>query len=235
MVCANSASHRTSVELDPERVGDERHDLAEHRGSVACHVLQRGIVDRPREPYRQLGLGRVVARAVRRLEHRDRVDAVADARGEDGERVDEARIDAAAEHRAPTASARVFDRVSTVTERVTGDERRGRHDVDARFEDAHHLVDIGPLGVVHDAVGLERQQRVDVVGGEDAERLDPAELTDVAPDLVGAPGVTADELEVGVGYRGDDGTAADVAGGPLHDAERIAGRRIGSRAHGAGA
>ena len=85
------------------------------------------------------------------------------------------------------ALARRDDAVATVAERVAGDERGGRHDVDARLEDAHHLVDVGPLGVVDDAVGLEREQRVDVVGGEDPERLDPAQLTHVAPDLVGRP------------------------------------------------
>ncbi len=41
----------------------------------------------------------------------------------------------------------------------------GGHDVHARRQDAHQLVDVDPHRVVDDAVGLQREQRVDVVGG----------------------------------------------------------------------
>ena len=70
---------------------------------------------------------------------------------------------------------------SRLTLVVPGDERRRR---DAGFQDAHQFVDVDPHRVVDDDVRLQRQQRVDVVGGGDAERLDTAELTDLAADLV---------------------------------------------------
>ena len=55
--------------------------------------------------------------------------------------------------------------VAAVAEVVAGDERRGRHDVHTRRQDAHQLVDVDPHRVVDDAVGFQRQQSVDVVGG----------------------------------------------------------------------
>ena len=79
-----------------------------------------------------------------------------------------------------------------------GDERRGGDDVDARLEDADQLVDVEPHRVVDDAVGLQREQRVDVVRRRDPDRLDAAELADVVPDLVRRPGVATDQLEVGL-------------------------------------
>ena len=89
-------------------------------------------------------------------------------------------------------------------------------DVDAGLEDADELVGVGPHRVVDDAVGLQRQQGVDVVGGGDADGVDAAQLADVAADLVGRPGVAADQLEVGVGDDGPDRPLADVARRPLH-------------------
>ena len=73
-----------------------------------------------------------------------------------------------------------------------------RDDVDARLEDADELVDRRPHRVVDDAVGLQREQRVDVVGGGDADRVDADELADVDADLVGGPRVATDQLEVGL-------------------------------------
>ena len=68
-------------------------------------------------------------------------------------------------------------------------------DVDAGREDAHQLVDVEPHRVVDDAVGPQREQRVDVVGGRDADGLDADELADVLADLVGRPGVATHQLE----------------------------------------
>ena len=74
--------------------------------------------------------------------------------------------------------------------------------------------------VVADDVGLEREQGVDVVGGGDPERRDPDELADVLADLLGAPGVRAHELHVGMVDDRPAGEAGDVPGGPQHDAIR---------------
>ena len=117
------------------------------------------------------------------------------ARG-DADELDEAGADAGAEHRRATPLAGVDDAVAIGAEAAAVDERRGADDVDAGLEDADELVDVGPHRVVDDAVGLQGEQRVDVVGRGDADRVDAAQLADVAPDLVGGPGVAPDQLEV---------------------------------------
>ena len=66
------------VELDAERVGDQAHRLAEHRGALRGHRLQVGIVDRLAEAHRTLGVGGVVEGGVGRLGDGDLVDPVAD-------------------------------------------------------------------------------------------------------------------------------------------------------------
>ena len=91
---------------------------------------------------------------------------------------------------------------------------RKRSQVGQRLEDA-----VVGHGGVHDAVGLQREQRVDVTRCRDAERAPEAgQLAGVAPDLVGVGDEEPDQLEVGVGVDAGDGVAPDVAGAPLHDA-----------------
>ena len=175
---------------------------------------------RPAEAGGPLRVRRVVEGGVGRLVDGDLVDAVADARGGDAHQLDEAGADARAEHRRPAALARGRDAVVVVAEPSAVDERRRADDVHPCFEDADHLVGVGPHRVVDDAVGLQRQEGLDVVGRLDAHGLDPAQLAHVAAGLVGGPGVAADELEVGVGDDGADRPLAHVARGPLHDAER---------------
>ena len=99
-----------------------------------------------------------------------------------------------AEHRRAALLARLVDPVAAGAQVVAGDERRGGHHVHSRRQDAHELVDVDPHRVVDDAVRFERQQRVDVVGGGDAERFDPDQLADVAAGLVLRPGVAPDEF-----------------------------------------
>ena len=155
------------------------------------------MVDRCAEAHRYLGRGGVVERGVGGLVDRDLVDPVADGRRHDGQQLGEARADAGSEHRRAAAPARLEDPVAIGAQVVARDERRRRHDVHARRQDAHQLVDVEPHRVVDDAVRLQREQRVDVVGGGDAQRVDAAQLSDVAADLVRRPGVAPDELELG--------------------------------------
>ena len=146
---------------------------------------------------------------------RDLVDAIADRRRHDREQLREAGADAGAEHRRLALPARRFDAVATGTEVLPGDERGRRHDVHPGREDAHELVGVGPHRVVYDAVGLQREQRVDVVRGGDAQRRDAAELARIAADLVGRPRVAADEFKRRVRDDRLYGALADVAGRPL--------------------
>ena len=108
---------------------------------------------------------------------------------------------------------------------MAGDKRCRGDDIHAGRRDADQLVDVVPHRVVDHAVGFERQQRVDVVGRGDAERLDPDELTDVAAGLVRRPRIAADEFEGGVGGDGLDRAFADIAGRPLDDPIRVLGTR----------
>jgi len=76
--------------------------------------------------------------------------------------------------------------------------------------------EVAGSGVGH-AVGVEREQRVDVVGRLDAAGRQPAQLAGVAADLVGAVHPKADQLEVGAIDDRPEGKLADVAGAPLDD------------------
>jgi hypothetical protein len=145
------------------------------------------------------------------------VDAVARRGRHDRQQFGEAGAHAGAEHRRTAGPARLEDALAALAEVVAGDKRCRGDDIHAGRQDADQLVDVVPHRVVDHAVGFERQQRVDVVGRGDAERLDPDELTDVAAGLVRRPGVAADELEGGVGGYGLDRALADVAGRPLDD------------------
>ena len=104
----------------------------------------------------------------------------------DGEQLGEAGADAGAEHAStPPCSASLVDRRAVDAEIVAGDERCRGHDVHARRQDADHLVDVEPHRVVDDAIRFQRQQRVDVVGGQRCRSgRSPQQLADVAADLV---------------------------------------------------
>ena len=85
-------------------------------------------------------------------------------------------------------------------------------------EDAHQLVGVRPHRVVDDAVRRQGEQRVDVVGGDDPQRVDAAQLADVAADLVGGPRVATDQLERRVGDDRLHRALPDVARRPLDHA-----------------
>ena len=121
----------------------------------------------------------------------------------------------------PPRPARLGDAVPAGTLVVSGDERRRRNHVDARRQDAHQLVDVDPHRVVDHAIRLQREQRVDVIGGGDTERFDAAQLADIAADLVRRPGVAPDELEVRVRCDRLHRTLADIARRPLDDSIRL--------------
>ena len=88
---------------------------------------------------------------------------------------------------------------------------RGQHPADV----VHHLAgaDVGVRRVT-DAVGVEGEQGVDVLGGGDAHGVDPAELAGVAAGLVVAVDPQPDQLEVGVVDDGGHGVDPDGARSP---------------------
>lgn len=159
----------------------------------------------------------VVQRGVGRLGDGDLVDAVARRRRHDRQQLGEARADAGAEQRRAAALTRLDQPGPAVAEVVAGDERRARHHVHPGLQDAHQFVDVDPHRVVHHRIGFQREQCVDVVGGVDAERLDPGQFADVAAHLLRRPGVAADQFQIRIGRDRRDRTLTDIAGRPLDD------------------
>jgi hypothetical protein len=172
------------VELDAQRVGHQADRLAEDRRAVCGHRLQVRVVDRLAEADRLLGRRGVVERGVGGFDDADFVDPVAHHRRHDGQQFGEAGADAGSEDRRAALLAGFDDPVAALAEVGSGDERRRRHHVDARRQDADQLVDVDPHGVVDHAVRLEGEQRVDVVGGGDAQRGYADQLAGVAADLL---------------------------------------------------
>ena len=177
----------------------------------------RGRRSRIPKPARALGVGRVVEGGVGGFGDDDLVDAVAGRRRDDGQQLGESGADAGTEHRRAALLARLFDAVAPFAQVAAGDERRGRHHVHPRGKDAHQFVDVDPHRVVDDAVGLQRQQRVDVVGGFDAEWFDADQLADVAAGLVLRPGVAPDQFIVRVLGDRLDRAFSDISRRPLDD------------------
>ena len=143
------------------------------------------MVDRRAEARRTFGGGGVVEGAVGSLADCDLVDPVAGHGGNDGQQLGEAGADARAEHGRAAELAGLDDAVAIGAQVVPGDERGGRHHVHARRQDAHQLVDVHPHRGVDDAVRFQRQQRVDVARGCQAQLVDAAQLAHIAADLVG--------------------------------------------------
>ena len=104
-------------------------------------------------------------------------------------------LTAGPEDRRAALLAGLEDPVAAVAQVVPGDERRRRHHVDARGQDADQLVDVDPHRVVDHAVRFQREQRVDVIGGDDTQRCDAAQLAGVAADLLRRPGITPHEFK----------------------------------------
>ena len=115
-----------------------------------------------------------------------------------------------------------FSQASTIRSRPSprlcpGDERRRGHHVDARRQNADQLVDVDPHRVVDNAIRLQREQGVDVVGGGDPQRRDADQLAGVAAGFLRRPGVAPHQFEQGVVGDRFEGALADVSGVPLND------------------
>ena len=209
------------VEHDPEGIAHQGDRFAEDHRRRRGHARELGVVERASEADGDLGGRRVVGRGVGLLADQHVVDAVRGVGQRDGDELDVARADAAAEHRAAALRAGVEDPLAPVVGvRLAVDEGRRGDDVDAGLEDADHLVHVEPHRVVDDAVGLEGEQRVDVVRGREPDRRQSAQLTDVLAGLVLRPGVATDQLEVRALQHRLDRLPADVARRPLHDTNR---------------
>ena len=75
---------------------------------------------------------------------------------------------------------------------------------------------------VAEAVGIEREQRVDVARGDDAGRRQPDELARVTTQLVGVVHIKADQIQLWVLNDAPQGQPPGVAGAPVDDSSRHA-------------
>ena len=209
------------VEHDPEGIAHQGDRFAEDHRRRRGHSRELGVVERASEAHRDLGGWRVVGRGVCLLADQHMVDAVRGVGQGDGDEFDVARADATPEHRAAALRAGVEEPLAPVVGvRPTVDEGRRGDDVGAGLENADHLVHVEPHRVVDDAVGIEGEQRVDVVRGREPNGGKSAQLADVFAGLVLRPGVATDQLDVRAFQDCLDRLPADVARRPLHDSNR---------------
>ena len=117
----------------------------------------------------------------------------------------------AARHTASNARPLVVGRVEPA--------ERG-HDVLARLEDAGDDRRVGEQRAVDHAVGVDGEQRLDVGGGGDADRVAADQRADVDAVLVGRVHPAPDQLEVGVIEHALDGGPAHPARRPLDHSKR---------------
>src|SRR5207237_3007492 len=88
----------------------------------------------------------------------------------------------------------------------------GRDDVLARLENARDDRGVGHEWAVHDAVGVDGENGVDVAGRGDAERVASDERANVDAVLVGTVNLTTGQLQVGMAEHAFDGSTADATG-----------------------
>ena len=96
----------------------------------------------------------------------------------------------------------------------------GRKESSDVLDRAHSAVEGPAQRAVTHAVGVQRQDCFDVIGGEDTGRLHPDQLTGVVSDLVGVVDPDTRQLEVGALDDGPQRMLADAASPPLNDAIR---------------
>ena len=161
-------------------------------------------------------VGTRVVDVVDELEGLDLAHLGAEAHEGHGEQVvGEAGVDAGGEAGGSAFGARLGDGVDPRgrVELHVGPDPRGhgrRRHVDAGAEEGAHVPDVG-VGltgrgpVVHQGVGAEGDERIQVVRRRDPDWPDAADVAGVAADLVLVVDTDADQLEVGVAqHLGDD-------------------------------
>jgi len=208
------------VELDLERARHHLDRIEKDEHASPRPLVEAGGFGRRSKADVEPGLGRGVGGRIDGFENRYPIDPPADRRRDEPQDIREPRIDARPVQRdAPLPSSRVESAHVRLAVGLSGDEVGRRDDVHARLEEPNHVVYDPLQRHVEDAVGAQGENRVEVVRRRDPELSQATEIADIRPDLVIAPGITADELEVGMIDDGLHGAAADEARRPLHDAQ----------------
>ena len=93
-----------------------------------------------------------------------------------------------------------------------------RDDVRAGSEDPAKLRNVEDVRHVEHAIGAEREDILDAVGGGNPNCRNAGQIAGVAPNLVEAVHVDAHELEIRMLDRATQGACSDIARGPLDHA-----------------
>src|SRR3990167_1401522 len=162
----NFTSH--IVEREPEHFGDRFHRIAKRQRCFFYIVRVARITRRP-APTNDILVG--IARPhtdVERLGDFHQIDFATEARRSGDKGIDPTGIDAAAKQTGATGHGGLFElsaRLLTIT--TPGDEAGGGDDVDDGPQQPRHIIDIGVQRHIGDAVRLQRQQCLDIVGSPD--------------------------------------------------------------------
>src|SRR6266516_7798032 len=97
--------------------------------------------------------------------------------------------------------------------------RDRRDHVLPRAKYARHHRRVAEDGRVHDAIRIERQDRVDIARGPNADRITSDQLSDVFSVLVFAVYPATDQLKVGMIENTFNRSPPNTARRPLHDAK----------------
>src|SRR5258705_1778614 len=219
------------VQLDAEAVG-EASDLSTPQGSQHTGLEHdRRVIWRGAESHadaREFGV--VVAAVVEDLLNGDRGGTCRQAqRGVHKRVAGEAGVDAVDVQRGVARLACPYQRFAQpVVGMLSCDQpdHRGANDIGAGSQESGYLIDCVTgtgLGLrrVHHTVGVNGDQRVDVVGGHHAAGFsETTQLGGVAAHLLRAVGVHADEFEIGAPDDRAQRVAAHISGGELEDSWR---------------
>ena len=244
--CVEAALHRVDrfVELEAfDRLGDVVDRDTEAIGHRVDHRPPDHRGDRWNEHRWQLverlaeadhfahDLRRVVGRVVEELLHADLVDAAANPAHQQRQDVlCPPGIDAGDVEAAAPFCTRLVDPREQSFVRSSGMQQpvdRRRDDAGAGPEARDHVVErvVGAgvtAGGVDHGVGPTGQHGTGVVGRDDTDRLDVGQLTGVAADLGRIADDHVDEFERSMRHHRAQGSAADVAGTPDDDLDRVA-------------
>ena len=213
------------VELQPDRRRDQVQHRSPRQGGGAGRQQQRLRRVLLPEPHDLEHRERVVPGVVvDDLHHPDPAHLLAEGEGVDGQPgVAEARVDAGGVEARAAFEARGLELLGDPLaggRRVQQRHVRRVHHVLAARQHAGDVVDhaVGPqvgVGRVADAVRVEVEQRVGVLGGEHADRRPAAQLAGIVAGLAVGVHPQPGQLELRVGDDGGHGVDADGAGRPL--------------------
>src|SRR5262249_1097483 len=208
-------------------VGEEAARDSTREGEGSGGEEERGVVERLPEAHRlEEDLGLIIGGVVDDLEDADLFPPLAEpGEHERQEVVREPRIDTRGEEGGAALAAGVGQPVADLGKegtRVNERDDRARDHVLSRGEDPADVLERLKGAEIRrrrvaDAVGVEREQRIGVGGGADADRRETAERARILSRLGGAVHPEADQLKLGMTDDAAEGEVSHVPRAPLDD------------------